>query len=107
MAKSAKSRSKSLFVVGGAQGPGRGPKKGTGGRPPDQFTKFLHDLLYDDACKERLRAIFLSDSDNDRFLRAVMWAVERLYGKPAQRLEHGTAEGETIRVTLDLGGHEH
>jgi hypothetical protein len=107
-ASSHKSREKSpspgWFTVGGPQGPGRGPAKGNGGRPPDEFKAFLQTLRDNPTFRARLEDIALNDPDPDRFLKAAHWLAERTEGKPVQPIEHAggvTLTWEERRQRLD------
>lgn len=73
------------------QGPdprrGRGPAKGHGGRPPDEFTAFLKSLRDHPIFRARLQALALEDPDPERARRFAAWLLERTDGKPVQPME--------------------
>ena len=88
-----KSPSKSLtvdrggyFQAGGLQGPGRGPTKGNGGRPPDDFYEWLSGVFNSPKVRARLERLF-REGDDAHLIKAAIWAAERLHGKPAQPIE--------------------
>lgn len=102
--RSGKSRQKSLFKPGGAQGPGRGPEKGApnAGRPPDKFKELCRELATGEKTVAQIRLILKSKKD-PQFMAALRWASEHGYGKPAQPLEHNA--GESLAAIL-LGQRE-
>ena len=93
-----KSRGKSLFTKNGPQGPGRGPAKGTGGRPPDEFMAFLRSLRDDPAFRKRLQLV-TATADDQTFMKFAGWLTDRTDGKALQQIQ---ADGlVTVRVIYD------
>lgn len=90
--------------ITGADDPrrGRGPKKGHGGRPRDEFRAALREAVSADAVLEALERI-LRDPDHPAFLRAVEFAAERGYGKEASPVEGGLTLTVVRRDESGLG----
>lgn len=97
-----KSREKSLrlFMPGGAQGPGRGPRKGRGGRPTKEFYEWLGSVLYDPRVRARFEAILFESRDPELFLKALAWGATHLAktGTPP----HDPEDGEPLEFRLEV-----
>lgn len=86
------------FQAGADRRRGRGPKKGTGGRPPDAFKALCQDLASGKVTVANVRAI-LTDKDHPQFMPALRWATENGYGKPSQAVELTGKDGAAVPVT--------
>lgn len=89
---------------------GRGPKKGTGGRPRNEFKQELRALASDDAVLTRLRDILWRCSDPTTWLRALAFATEHGYGKaiqPITGVRDESAEVDELRKMSDAELLEH
>ena len=77
-----------LFQKGGPQGPGRGPEKGAShaGRPPDDFYEWLSGVFNSPRVRARFESI-METGDPSTFMKGMLWASERMYGKPVQPLQ--------------------
>ena len=93
-------KSPRLFAPGGPQGPGRGPRKGRGGRPTKEFYDWLGSVLYDPRVRARFEAILLESPDPELFLKALAWGVEHLAktGLPP----HEPEDGEPLEFRLEV-----
>lgn len=89
---------------------GRGPKKGTGGRPRNEFKQELRSLASDDAVLTRLRDILWRCTDPTTWLRALAFATEHGYGKaiqPITGVRDESAEVDELRKMSDAELLEH
>ncbi len=89
---------------------GRGPKKGTDGRPRNEFKQELRALASDDAVLRRLRAILWQCTDPTTWLRALAFATEHGYGKAIQPITAArdeSAEVDELRKMSDAELLEH
>lgn len=89
---------------------GRGPKKGTGGRPRNEFKQELRALASDDAVLKRLADILWRCTDPTTWLRALAFATEHGYGKAIQPITAArdeSAEVDELRKMSDAELLEH
>lgn len=83
---------------------GRGPKKGTGGRPRNEFKQEMRSLASDEAVLKRLREILWRCTDPTTWLRALAFATEHGYGKATQPIAatgDQSAEVDELRNMTD------
>ncbi len=107
MSKSA-NKSESLAIVSeypagmpdGRVAPGRGPAKGSGGRPPDAWVAAMRELASRDEHLEKVRQV-LADTDHPAWLGAYRFAAEHGYGKPKEQVEHSGTVGLQIQFVRE------
>jgi len=88
---------------------GRGPKKGEGGRPPDEFKRLMRGIVSRKAVADRLRKLTSGSAKvtDDVFLKAFKEVTDRGYGKAVQPLEHSGPDGDPIPVETADGALGH
>lgn len=113
---SKKSRRKSpgqpaLFTKGGPQGPGRGPAKGTGGRPRNEFRQRCRELCSDDEILEYFDRVLrqVSPAKPELALRIAelklrVWErlADRGYGKATQPVTVGPEDSRELEDVRKL-----
>lgn len=98
-----KSRAKSGKVIpqsrnGGTliAGAGKGPPKGSGGRPRDEWQAKLREIASSDGVLAHVTTVLEAGPAHPYFDRALQYATDHGYGKPKQEVEHGG------KVTLEV-----
>lgn len=79
---------------------GRGPKPGTGGRPPDEFKRRMRELASSKEAEEYLERCLRGEFGPKFFLAARQDVADRGYGKPVQAHEVSGTDGEPIEVAV-------
>lgn len=74
---------------------GKGPPKGSGGRPLAIYQKRMQ-LAAQAAQVEKI----LKDPDHPQFMKALEFAANRGFGKVAETIEHTGADGGPIAMTV-------
>jgi hypothetical protein len=95
----AKSRP-ALFVEGGVQGPGRGPKPGApnAGAPSGEIRALCRALIGKHDLLTKLAELAISaDADRDK-LGAMKLLMAYGFGQPTQVIEHTGKDGEPLEV---------
>lgn len=88
------------FQQGNDRRRGKGPPKGQGGRPPDEFKALCQELATRDLTVDAVKGI-LEDPSHGQFMAALKWATENGYGKPAQPIEGNPDKPLELRVRFD------
>ena len=97
--KSAQKSPGKPFAKGGDPRQGRGPKPGTGGRPPDEFRDLMRSLVNRQEAIKYLRACIDGEYGPKFHVAAMQYATDRGYGKAQQHLEmSGKVEGGVLVV---------
>lgn len=94
----AKSTKPGAFKPGSDARRGRGPKPGSGGRPPDEFKARMQGLASNESVEGYLTRCLNGEFGPKFFLGALGYVTDRGYGKAAQPIS-GSA-GEPLEIIL-------
>ena len=74
---------------------GRGPKKGTGGRPRETWKQALASMASSDEVLYHVRTVLEAGPDHPFFAKALEYATDHGMGKATQPIEHSGSVGLT------------
>ena len=69
-------------------GAGKGPPKGSGGRPRDEWQAKLREMASSDEVLDHVTTVLRLGPSHPYFDRALQYATDHGYGRPTQPVEH-------------------
>jgi hypothetical protein len=87
------------FAKGDDPRRGKGPPKGSGGRPRNEFRERIRDLLNSDKVKQAVQKV-IENPDHPQFTALYSKLLVQAHGNPAQQVEHTGEEGGPIEIAV-------